>query len=283
MSSGMLWFRWHHGTVTDPKFALIAKRAGCSLPDVIALWVFILERASESNERGAFGRLDFEAIDCHFGFDGGMTAVIHEEMSKRGLLDGDKVCRWEERQPKREDSSAARTREYRERHRASPCVTNVTNVTSVTPSTDPFQAPSTTLETGAPAAIPTAASLTPLDADFFAEQELTVPVTHGDAPVTHGDAREEESKEEDICPPSKKGSRFALDIPPDGWLEFCRRERPDLNPQLTFDTFKDHWKAKPGKAGVKLDWVATWRNWVRSPLSRPLQNPATASQFPRFK
>lgn len=27
--------------------------------------------------------------------------------------------------------------------------------------------------------------------------------------------------------------------------------------------YRDYWKAKPGKDGTKLDWSATWRNWVR--------------------
>jgi hypothetical protein len=27
--------------------------------------------------------------------------------------------------------------------------------------------------------------------------------------------------------------------------------------------FRDYWISKPGKDGTKLDWAATWRNWVR--------------------
>ena len=29
------------------------------------------------------------------------------------------------------------------------------------------------------------------------------------------------------------------------------------------EQFKDHWIAQPGQRGVKADWLATWRNWVR--------------------
>lgn len=29
------------------------------------------------------------------------------------------------------------------------------------------------------------------------------------------------------------------------------------------DTFKDYWIGVPGQKGVKLDWAATWRNWIR--------------------
>ncbi|MEP0149991.1 hypothetical protein [Roseibium sp.] len=32
--------------------------------------------------------------------------------------------------------------------------------------------------------------------------------------------------------------------------------------------FLDYWRSKPGQAGVKLDWLATWRNWIRSEIER---------------
>jgi uncharacterized protein YdaU (DUF1376 family) len=28
-------------------------------------------------------------------------------------------------------------------------------------------------------------------------------------------------------------------------------------------SFRDYWTAKPGKDAAKLDWAATWRNWIR--------------------
>ncbi len=61
-----------------------------------------------------------------------------------------------------------------------------------------------------------------------------------------------------------RGSRFDLDTLPADWEAFCKSERPDLNPQATFDRFRDHWVSVPGQKGVKLDWKATWRNWVRN-------------------
>jgi hypothetical protein len=30
-----------------------------------------------------------------------------------------------------------------------------------------------------------------------------------------------------------------------------------------FQKFRDYWKSQPGQRGVKADWDATWRNWVR--------------------
>ena len=29
------------------------------------------------------------------------------------------------------------------------------------------------------------------------------------------------------------------------------------------EKFLDYWHAQPGARGVKLDWFATWRNWIR--------------------
>jgi len=57
------------------------------------------------------------------------------------------------------------------------------------------------------------------------------------------------------------------------WEDFCVEQRPELNPTKTFDQFKDYWTSVAGQKGVKLDWFATWRNWVRS-THAPKQNPA---------
>lgn len=44
---------------------------------------------------------------------------------------------------------------------------------------------------------------------------------------------------------------------------WARQERPDLDPLKTLERFRDYWTAKAGKDGTKLDWDATYRNWVR--------------------
>lgn len=61
-----------------------------------------------------------------------------------------------------------------------------------------------------------------------------------------------------------KGTRFDLQSIPEEWVLFCRKERSDLNPIVVFETFKDYWVSVSGAKGVKLDWFATWRNWVRN-------------------
>jgi hypothetical protein len=118
MAGGIDWFRWHHGSVTDPKFQLVARKAGASLPDVLAVWAYVLEQASAAEERGHYGEIDAEAVDCMFGFPSTetRTADILKAMEARGLLAGGVVGSWEKRQPKREDDTAAeRKRRQRER------------------------------------------------------------------------------------------------------------------------------------------------------------------------
>jgi uncharacterized protein YdaU (DUF1376 family) len=69
-----------------------------------------------------------------------------------------------------------------------------------------------------------------------------------------------------------KGTRwqkgFAL---PDEWVEFCKKERSDLEPSKVFESFTDYWVSVAGAKGVKADWFATWRNWVRNQKSSVVQ------------
>jgi uncharacterized protein YdaU (DUF1376 family) len=64
---------------------------------------------------------------------------------------------------------------------------------------------------------------------------------------------------------TQRGSRLPTDWTlPDKWADWAEKERPDLLIYKTAESFKDFWISKPGAGGVKLDWQATWRNWVRS-------------------
>jgi len=116
MAGGIDWFRWHHGSVTDPKFQLVARKSKQALASVIAVWAFVLEQASTSEERGTFGSIDGEAIDCLLGLEDGATAAILAAMGERGLVEDGSVSAWEKRQPKRErtdNTNTERSRAYR--------------------------------------------------------------------------------------------------------------------------------------------------------------------------
>ena len=68
--------------------------------------------------------------------------------------------------------------------------------------------------------------------------------------------------------PKKVGSRISQDwqMPVD-WIEWALSEgmtRTAADREAA--RFKDYWLGKPGKDGIKLDWQATWRNWVRKAM-----------------
>lgn len=134
MAGGIDWFRWHHGTVNDQKFPLVAKRAGASVAEVVAVWACLLEAASMSADRGELvAEPDFDALDCALGMSEGRTQAIFNSLCDRGLIDESlQITAWPRRQPKREredDTAAERKRTQREREAAASGVSD-----GVTPS-----------------------------------------------------------------------------------------------------------------------------------------------------
>jgi hypothetical protein len=120
VANGIDWLRWHHGSVNDPKFGLVAMKAGARVGDVIAVWALVLEQASANTDRGAFGDIDHEATDFLLRAEEGTTGRILAAMEERGLTKHGRVTRWDDRQPKRErvDTTAAdRKRAQRDRER----------------------------------------------------------------------------------------------------------------------------------------------------------------------
>lgn len=72
-------------------------------------------------------------------------------------------------------------------------------------------------------------------------------------------------------PKQPKGSRLPPDWKlPKPWGEWAMEDRGLSAEQVRTeaDKFADYWRAKPGKDAVKLDWLATWRNWVRNAAER---------------
>jgi hypothetical protein len=66
---------------------------------------------------------------------------------------------------------------------------------------------------------------------------------------------------------SPKGSRLPAD-----WrlsseqIEWALGAQPSWDAEHTLkvgEAFRDYWTSKPGREAAKLDWDATWRNWVR--------------------
>lgn len=74
----------------------------------------------------------------------------------------------------------------------------------------------------------------------------------------------------------KKGNRLPEDwVLPKPWGEWALSERRDWREEdvrRCADSFRDYWIAK-SQGATKLDWEATWRNWVRNDRSHRTRYP----------
>lgn len=113
----MEWLRWYHGAVSDDKWPLIARKSGQNVAVVIAVWAALLECASQADGRGSIDGFDAESIDALLQLDDGATQSVIDALSsgKRPRIVDGHIVNWTKRQPVREDGSAERSREWRER------------------------------------------------------------------------------------------------------------------------------------------------------------------------
>ena len=81
--------------------------------------------------------------------------------------------------------------------------------------------------------------------------QLTVTVT---APDTDTEQRQKQIQIQNRTDKAR-GSRL-----PEDW----HPRAEDGIDNLELAKFRDYWKAVPGQKGIKLDWDATWRNWLRN-------------------
>lgn len=109
------WFRSWHGAPTDPKWLGIAKRAGVAPGIAVAVAWSLMDRASQAEDRGSIDGYDAEGMAYFFGCEPDQVDAIVLAMSDKGMITAGRFASWEKRQPKREDDSSQRVREYRER------------------------------------------------------------------------------------------------------------------------------------------------------------------------
>ena len=83
------------------------------------------------------------------------------------------------------------------------------------------------------------------------------------------DIKEDTKKE--IVKKKVNGERFNFDkhvLPnQDLWVSEAKRIQPsfqDDHIKTQMESFQDYWTSVSGAKGVKLDWLATWRNWIRN-------------------
>jgi uncharacterized protein YdaU (DUF1376 family) len=89
----------------------------------------------------------------------------------------------------------------------------------------------------------------------FSTAPTDVQLTNNQEPITNNHKKNS----------AARGTRLPTDCElTQEWFDFCKQQRPDLKPDEVFAAFRDYWIAQPGQKGVKTDWTATWRNWIRN-------------------
>ena len=83
----------------------------------------------------------------------------------------------------------------------------------------------------------------------------------------------ERDAREKRAPPADRGTRISPEFDPDPAIAIAEGMTPEQAAR-TAANFRDYWTAKPGAAGRKVDWAATWRVWCRREVEhRPARPP----------
>lgn len=109
------WLRLWHDLPNDPKWRTIARVSGQPISVVIAVYIHLLVEASKASERGVT-HCDAEDIASALDEQAENIQAVFDAMQGRVLANG-RLTGWSLRQPVREDASAERAKQWRERKR----------------------------------------------------------------------------------------------------------------------------------------------------------------------
>lgn len=107
----MEWFRWYHGTTTDAKFTVIARRSRQHRTVVISVWSAILEYASSRKDRGSVCGIDLEEVAAALDLETEQVQAVYAAMIDKEMIADDRLKNWVKRQPKREDETGTERKE----------------------------------------------------------------------------------------------------------------------------------------------------------------------------
>jgi len=79
----------------------------------------------------------------------------------------------------------------------------------------------------------------------------------------------------------REGTRLPNPFPVTDEMAAWAREKAPLCGPEDHEAFCDYWRSVPGAKGRKLDWVATWRNWMRKEQAARARTRPGPAQAPR--
>jgi hypothetical protein len=110
--------------------------------------------------------------------------------------------------------------------------------------------------------------------DILTEPSLS---PHEEVALGEGEkGRRGEGEKEEIIP-RKRGQRLDPKwVPSEETRSLMADQCPSVDLRAEHDKFIDYWTAKAGRDATKLDWDATWRNWIRN--AKPAHTNGTHKQ-----
>lgn len=117
-------------------------------------------------------------------------------------------------------------------------------------------------------------------------RRLVVTRSSTEDPATHMPQTATRIPSRSADPPAsgrKRGTRIPDDFAiTEDMAAWGRANAPTVAAKYETEKFIDYWRAKAGKDATKLDWVATWKNWIRNAAERagppPVHRQSTTDQ-----
>jgi len=141
--------------------------------------------------------------------------------------------------------------------------------------------------------LPEGADTPPPDAEDYADVR-EAPLSEGEAPLSEGQDRtlsggegiptketssSEASPSKAAAPRVERSTRLPQDFTPDDKMRkwFVDEQLGAvIDGKREHEKFVDYWLGCPGARGRKVDWPATWRNWMRTAAERAARRPGNA-------
>lgn len=103
--------------------------------------------------------------------------------------------------------------------------------------------------------------------DLTAEQMFNKNGTKPNIPIAIAIEEKEVRKEEEKRPPQAASTPRGTRLPEPFNLskemsDWAAEKRPSVDAVLETEKFVNYWRAKSGRDATKLDWRATWNNWI---------------------
>lgn len=108
------WYRLYHGLPGDVTLAVAARRAGLSRAEMLALWICLIDHASQQDSPGSLADLDAEALALLLDLDAArITAALAALRDKKRIDSHQRIVGWDRHQ----SSSTRRVQALRARRR----------------------------------------------------------------------------------------------------------------------------------------------------------------------